>query len=274
MGVPYAEVIGDPIAHSKSPLIHKFWLEKLGIAGDYRAIRIAGGDLKDYFESRRADPKWLGCNVTIPHKQAVMSALDEVEDDGIGAVNCVIPRDGRLVGSNTDGAGVAEATKKAVDTDVPMCLIGTGGAARAVVSSLDILAVYQWNIIARDPAKAQAILDQFAMKGRVFDFDRAEAALAGAAGAVNASPLGMAGFPPMPETVLRGLAGMRRRALVIEMVYTPLRTAFLRAAESSGFAPRDGLTVLMGQAARAFYLFFGAFAPREHDAELRAMLTR
>ena len=72
MGVPYAEVIGDPIAHSKSPLIHKFWLEKLGIEGDYRAARVRADELADYLEARRADPDWRGCNVTMPHKQAVL----------------------------------------------------------------------------------------------------------------------------------------------------------------------------------------------------------
>lgn len=273
MGIPYAEVIGDPIAHSKSPLIHKFWLEKLGIAGDFRATRVAPAQLGAHLDARRADPDWLGCNVTLPHKQAVMSLVDDVEDHGIGAMNCVIPVKGRLVGRNTDEAGVFEAVKRRVDTDVPICLIGAGGAARAAIVSLDLLAVCRWSVIARHPAKVQALLDRLRMQGGAFHFDQAERALDGAAGAINASPLGMEGFAPMPETVLRGLTRMRRGALVIEMVYTPPRTAFFRAAESSGYAPSDGLTVLMGQAAHAFHLFFGGLAPRGHDAELRALLT-
>jgi len=273
MGIPYAEAIGDPIAHSKSPTIHKFWLERLGLEADYRATRVTADALADYLETRRADPDWRGCNVTMPHKQAVMSLVDEVKDSGIGAVNCVISVGGRLVGWNTDETGVYEAAKRRVDTDVPMCLIGAGGAARAAIVALDLLAVYRWNVIARDPAKVEPLLDRLRMQGGAFDFDQAERALDGAAGAINASPLGMEGFAPMPETVLRGLARMRRGALVIEMVYTPLRTAFFRAAENSGHKPSDGLTILMGQAAHAFHLFFEGLAPREHDAELRALLT-
>ena len=103
MGIPYAEVIGDPVAHSRSPLIHKFWLERLGIEGDYRATRATAGELPAYLAARRSDPDWRGCNVTMPHKQAILPLLDDVADD-LRAVNCVLPRSGRLVG-NQHGRG-------------------------------------------------------------------------------------------------------------------------------------------------------------------------
>lgn len=105
---PFAEVIGDPIAHSKSPAIHRFWLEALGIDAEYRATHVLPEALGNYFATRREDPAWRGCNITIPHKQA---ALDHVEDRGgmratIGAINCVVPaEDGALVGTNTDVGG-------------------------------------------------------------------------------------------------------------------------------------------------------------------------
>jgi len=274
MGVPFAEVIGDPIAHSKSPLVHKFWLEKLGLAGDYRATRVAAAELTDYFRARRKDPAWLGCNVTLPHKERVLALLDDVEDFDIGAVNCIVPEEGRLVGRNTDLDGFGEATPKHVDTSWPICLLGSGGAARVTLASLDIAAVFQWHIVARNRTKARALLDHYGM-GQIFDFHEAEAAVAGSIGVINATPLGMTGFPAMPGSVLRGFEGMRRRrAFAIDMVYTPLRTEFLRAAESARIEAIDGLTMLIGQAAAAFGHFFGVQPPRETDRELRKVLTR
>ena len=105
---PYAEVIGDPIAHSKSPLIHGFWLQALGIDGDYRRTHVTPGDLPAYIEQRRADPDWRGCNVTIPHKLAVMDLVDDPGDirGTIGAMNTVVRQPGgALIGTNTDAAG-------------------------------------------------------------------------------------------------------------------------------------------------------------------------
>jgi shikimate dehydrogenase len=274
MGVPYAEVIGDPIAHSKSPLIHQFWLRKLGIEGDYRATRVLADELAGYFDDRRQDPAWRGCNVTIPHKERVLGFVDDVRDCGIGAVNCVVREEGRLVGRNTDIDGFGEATPASVDTSRPVCLLGSGGAARVVIASLDVLAVYQWHLVARDRARAQRLFDRFGMAGRIFDFDQAEAAVAGSIGVVNATPLGMIGFPAMPGSVLRGFTGIRRRrAFAIDMVYAPPRTEFLRAAMAARIEAIDGLTMLIGQAAAAFVRFFEAPAPRGRDLELREILT-
>ena len=110
----YAEVIGDPIAHSKSPLIHTFWLKALGIEGEYRAAHVTAEGLGDYFAARRADPDWLGCNITIPHKE---TALAFVEDRGdvkasIGAINLAFRSDGALVGTNTDAAGFTRRSRR------------------------------------------------------------------------------------------------------------------------------------------------------------------
>src|SRR3954447_3037097 len=104
---PYAEVIGNPIAHSKSPAIHNFWLTRLGLKADYRATLVT--DLAAYFEARRGDPDWRGCNVTAPHKQNVIPFLDEASP--IGAVNCIVRDGDRLVGLNTDVDGVNEALR-------------------------------------------------------------------------------------------------------------------------------------------------------------------
>ena len=111
MSVPFAEVIGDPVAQSKSPLIHKHWLQLLDIEGDYLRTRVETADLGAFLAERRADPDWRGCNVTVPHKEAVVRLLDELDESAatVGAVNCVVPRSGRLVGYNTDVDGVAAA---------------------------------------------------------------------------------------------------------------------------------------------------------------------
>lgn len=274
MAIPYAEVIGDPIAHSKSPAIHKFWLNQLDLESDYRAIRVTAAELRAYFAARRSDPLWLGCNVTIPHKEAVRLHLDELDDYGIGAVNCVLPRDGRLVGKNSDIAGLEEALDFPIDTGAPICLIGTGGAAKAVIAKLDVTAVFQFNIVARDRPRALELARPYCEYGKVFGFDGAEEAMAGCIGAINATPLGMADFPAMPEPVLRGLSGIRRRGFALDLVYTPLETAFLARAGQERLRVIDGLTVLIGQARWAFGAFFGAPPPTGPDARLRELLTR
>lgn len=274
MGVPYAEVIGDPIAHSKSPLIHKFWLERLGIEGDYRAVRVAAEALPAYLSARRLDPDWRGCNVTIPHKQSIRAHLDELHDYRVGAVNCVLPRDGRLIGENSDTEGIGAGLHFPVRTDRPICVIGAGGSARAAFSTLDILAVYQFNLIARDRAKAQILLEPYGSYGRAFGFDQAERGLDGCIGVINATPLGMAGFPEMPDSVLCGLSGIRRGGFALDLVYSPLETALLSKARQERLKVVDGLTVLIGQARWAFRAFFDAVPPRHDDSRLRAFLTR
>jgi shikimate dehydrogenase len=271
MGVPFAEVIGDPIGHSKSPIIHKFWLERLGIEGDYRAVCVPTDGLEAYFASRRLDPDWRGCNLTLPHKRRVLPLLhgSELYD----AVNCVVRRDGRLVGFNTDMSGVGAAIRDGIDTWAPVCIIGSGGAAIAAIAELDMLAVYQFNLIARDPIRARALVRPYGEHGKVYSFEEASEAMDDCLALINATPLGMRGFDPMPGSVLAALDGLRRdKAFVLDMVYTPLRTELLLSAERHGLCTVDGLTMLIGQAREAFRLFFGADAPPV-ESELRELLT-
>lgn len=271
MTLPYAEVIGDPISHSKSPLIHKFWLGKLGIEGDYRATRVARNDLADYFASRRTDPYWRGCNVTMPHKQAVVPFLDDLDDPELGAVNCVLPRQGKLLGRETDSAGVDHALSYGADN--PTCIVGAGGAAYAAIASLSVTNLYNLNVIVRHLDQGRRLLERFGMDGGVFSFDQAQSALNGCFGLINASPLGMAGCPAMPEAILQNLQLLDADAFVFDMVYSPLNTDLLTKAAHLDLETIDGLTMLIGQASHAFYHFFGSVAPAEHEQELRALLT-
>lgn len=272
MAIPYAEVIGDPIAHSKSPRIHNFWLESLGLTGDYRATRVAASDLPTYLASRRQDADWRGCNVTIPHKISVMEHMDLVDSAEVGAVNCVVPDGDRLRGLNTDVLGIGDALE-GCGTKGPVALIGAGGAARAALAWMKASNVAEMRVIARDPSKARALLDDFGCSGHVFGFEEAGTALADAVGLLNGTPLGMDGFGPMPSDLLGGLESMRSNGFVLDMVYAPVETDLLKRAAQADLKTIDGLAMLIGQARSAFHLFFGAFPPAESDAELRTILT-
>lgn len=274
--MPYAEVIGDPIAQSKSPLIHNFWLEKLDLAAEYRAVRVRADGLNAYLATRKIDPAWRGCNVTIPHKQSVMPLVAGVLRSArqVGAANIVYPGARGLTGANSDVDGVLESLHAAgAQRDAGItCLIGAGGAARAALYALDVTGFRDLRILARRPAKAHELLGRFGMAATVLAMDD-PAALYGANTVINASPLGMAGQPEMPAAILAAIADTAPDALVFDMVYAPLETALLAAARAHARTAVDGLTMLIGQAEQAFNLFFQSQPPREHDAELRRLLT-
>lgn len=281
MGRPYAEVIGDPIAHSKSPLIHNFWLGKLGIDAEYRSCHVRPDELADYFAQRRGDAEWRGCNVTVPHKveSIVQLAGCDQRAKQIGATNCVVRAQAGLLGSNTDVDGIAEAVGK--DNGFGVCLIGNGGAARAALWHFAQRSREHFShhhkravaIVARDTEKSKALLDEFDVPGSAHRFADSRRALEGVWLIVNASPLGMRGMPPMPKEIVSGLCLAYPDALVFDMVYSPFETDLLREARRCNLLTSDGLTMLIGQAATAFQRFFGAPAPRQHDAELRALLV-
>lgn len=284
MSAPYAEVIGDPIAQSKSPAIHNFWLAELGMAGSYGATRVAPDGLADYLVRARADSDWRGCNVTMPHKQAIMPLLDRLDPLAarIGAVNTVVhDADGTLTGYNTDAAGFLEPLASWLDQTHLFRMarvLGTGGAARAIVAALSDCGCVVV-LAGRDPAKARALLDEIA-KGTDhhavdiahfapptdFAFDDRDRCLDLI---VNASPLGMAGQPELAFDFSHAPPG----SVVYDIVTHPLDTRLLQQAREAGFPTVDGLAMLIGQAAEAFEKFFGVAAPREHDPELRQILT-
>lgn len=272
---PYAEVIGDPVSHSKSPLIHNFWLEKLGIDAEYRTCHVKPEELAGYFTQRRKDPDWRGCNVTIPHKEKVAPLIDCVEEGArkIGALNTVWKADDRLYGTNTDVEGVAEAIGDLDPSGRIAVVIGAGGAARSAFAYLERCGCEAVRVITRSPEKARGVVSDFALPVSVHAFDETQA-FAGASLLVNATQLGMSGQPEMPGPVLDTLGGMSEGGLVFDMVYSPLRTALLTAAASRGLSAVDGLVMLVGQARTAFTRFFGQVPPRQHDAELRELLTR
>jgi shikimate dehydrogenase len=283
---PYAQVIGDPIAQSKSPVIHGFWLEKLGIEADYTTQRVAAGGVEAYLARAASDPQWRGCNVTMPLKHEALEQSDLVNQAArrIGASNTLVPGDGsrsRPIGAfNTDGIGFLEPLRGELGQKHYFRMarvLGTGGAARAIITALYDEG-FTIVLAGRDPVKARAMLNELAPKGdhhavaldhfatpTDFAFDDREGCLDLI---VNASPLGMTGNPPLVFDWSHAPPG----SIVYDIVTSPLQTAFLNSATAAGFRTLDGLNMLIGQAAVAFEKFFGAKAPRQYDAELRERL--
>jgi shikimate dehydrogenase len=280
----YAEVIGDPIAQSKSPVIHNYWLGELGLDAEYRACHVTSDALGGYFADRRADSAWRGCNITMPHKQAAIPLVDRLDPlaETIGAVNTVVPEGGKLAGSNTDAAGFLEPLKELLAQQHLFRMarvLGTGGAARAIVAAL-AREHFTIVLVGRNPNKARALLDELDPDGEhhvasLEHFaDATDFAFDDRAGCldliVNASPLGMAGQPPLRFDLTHVPPG----SVIYDIVTNPVETPLLEAARAAGFRTIDGLAMLIGQAAAAFEKFFGTAPPRgDGDAELRRLLT-
>lgn len=274
MALAYAEVIGDPIAHSRSPEIHNRWLGALGMAGEYVATHVPRERLEEHLALRRPDPAWRGCNVTIPHKQAVIPLLDEIDEGAraIGAVNCVVRDGGKLVGSNTDVDGIAAALAATAIEDSKVAVIGAGGGARAALYYLGQRRARQVILLVRDPEKAGSLRsDGGGPPILVRRLDDCAGAIEGVRAVVNASPLGMKGAAPMPPPLLGLLAAHAAGATFFDMVYSPLETEFLAVARAGGATTVDGLTMLVGQARCAFERLFGRPPPR--DDQLRDLLA-
>lgn len=277
MTKPYAEVIGDPIAHSKSPLIHNFWLGKLGIDAEYRACHVRPEELADYFAVRRKDPDWRGCNVTIPHKERAFSLIDEPDAKAafVGALNTVFPLvDGNLAATNTDVDGVAAALAGFELRGRHVVVMGAGGAARAALAFLTDKRCGSVRILARNVERAEKAARDCRLFAEIHPFEAKTGAFQSAEILINATQLGMKGQTPIPEFILDDLRMMDRNALVFDMVYNPVETELLKAACREGLHTADGLTMLIGQAVVALTRFFDAIVSRGYDAELRELLTR
>ena len=272
--IPLAGVIGSPISHSKSPRLFQHWLRRYGINGYYVPMDIASGDLDEVL---RQLPKlgFVGINVTIPHKEHVLTIADHVTDSAalIGSANTLTFRpDGTIYADNTDGHGFIENLKHgAPDWDPtagPAAVIGAGGAARAVLASLIDIGVQEIRVSNRTKNRAESLQREFGNKVVVVDWVKAGNMLEGAATVVNASSLGMVGKPEMRLP----LDGISKDAVVTDLVYTPLETPFLTHARNAGCRAVDGLGMLLFQAAPGFERWFG-LRPDVDEALRKAMLV-
>jgi shikimate dehydrogenase len=268
MSVPYAEVIGKPVRHSLSPLIHEHWLREVGIGGRFAAKEVSPSTLAEYLQARRSDPNWRGCSVTLPLKEQVVPLLDTLSADAaeIGAVNCICRSGNELHGRNTDVAGIAAALENVKIVDEAAAVIGGGGAARAALRYLVSAGCSSIRLIVRDPAKAEPLRGLVRGRLRILSFSDADEALRGVKLVVNASPLGMERSASMPPDILDRCAKLGAGTTLFDMVYRPFETALLSAARSGGAQAVGGLPMLIGQARAAFELFYGAPAPEGREA--------
>ena len=262
---PYAEVIGDPIDHSLSPIIHGFWLEALGIEATYGRRQIVRAELPAYLADKRADAHWRGSNVTMPLKLDAVTLADDATDRAVaaGAANVLMIREGKLVAANTDVGAIATLLGKLHQAKARMgsvTLLGNGGAARAALVALHMVGLTMVRIQARDLGEASKLAVEFGLETEPAPFT----APIVSDGLINATPLGMAGR----DCLNCDLQGMPDQGWVFDMIYDPVETPLVAAARQRGLQTSGGLAMLVEQAAASFKLFFGSDPPRDRDAEL------
>ena len=265
LGDPFAEVVGDPIDHSLSPGIHCFWLEQLGIRAGYRRHRVERGGLSDYLASRREEPNWRGCNVTMPLKLDALAAADEASDRaiGTGAANILFRQEQRLVAGNTDVGAIVALLERLKTSAAPMGLVvvlGSGGAARAALMALHLSGVSNVQIQARNLNEAYKLAVQFGLRYEPRPFHVALVV----DGLINTTPLGMTGAPPLGLDV----GGLSAAGWVFDLVTSPTPTDLIRRASERGLTTIDGIQMLVEQAHDSFKLLYDAEPPRDLDEQL------
>jgi len=268
---PKVCVIGYPIKHSRSPLIHNFWLKKYGISGTYEKREVAPEELAGFLRDLENNG-FVGANVTLPHKERAFGLCDEVSDEArqLGAVNTLYQRDGRLIGHNTDGEGfLAALDQEAAGWDAALrrvVIIGAGGAARALVFALLRRGAEEVAIVNRTLARSQEIAAQGGPRVTCHSLEDLPELLKTTDLLVNATSLGMVGQAPL----VIDLAPLPPNAVVDDIVYVPLETDLLRQARERGLRCVGGLGMLLHQAVPGFRLWFGRTP--EVTPELRALI--
>jgi shikimate dehydrogenase len=267
-----AGVIGWPVAHSRSPLIHNYWLQKYGLAGSYVQLAVQPGQLATALPGLAA-LGFKGCNVTIPHKVEALKWVHDTDANAkrVGAINTVVVQpDGSLKGMNTDGFGYIQSLLDAqpgwrADAG-PVVVLGAGGAARAVVLALADRGAKEIRLLNRTPDKAQAMASEFGSPVKAVPWEQRHAGLQSAALLVNTTSQGMHGNPPLDLD----LSALPVAALVSDIIYVPLETPLLLAAKARGNPTVGGLGMLLNQARPAFEAWFGVLP--EVTPELRRLV--
>lgn len=265
----FAGVVGDPVRHSLSPVIHNAWIQAAGIDAAYLALPTTSEHFAELVRGLASGPA-LGLNVTIPFKEAAAGIADRrsAAVQRAGAANVLVFKDGLILADNTDGAGLMAALGEAGFVPLsPVVVLGAGGAARGAVLSLLGAGVPQVRLVNRSLDRAEAIA---AMDDRVLalGWDQAAQALDGVAAVINATSLGMTGQPSLELALDKAPP----TAVVMDMVYRPLKTPLLRAAEARGHPTADGLAMLIAQARPSFEAYFGQAPPA--DVDVRALCER
>ncbi|MEO8666967.1 MAG: shikimate dehydrogenase [Bauldia sp.] len=258
MTIPVACVIGWPVAHSRSPIIHRFWLQELGLSGDYVRQPVAPEEIQAFLKNL-AERGYVGGNVTVPHKEAAFAAATEVDAAGqaVGAVNTLWIDGGQLIASNTDSLGfLANLDEKIGPVDGsgrPASVLGAGGAARATVWALLSRGFEPIHVVNRTIDRAEVLATRFGKSVRPASWSDLPRLLRETKLLVNTTSLGMVG---QPELVV-DLAPLPEDAIVTDLVYVPIETGLLRAARARRLVAVDGLGMLLHQAAPGFERWFG-----------------
>ncbi len=267
-----AAVMGSPVMHSRSPMLHNYWFARYGLQGAYVPLLIEPGKIGPAL--RALHPLgFAGCNLTIPHKQDAMAFVDEIDAtaQAIGAISCVtVRRDGSLLGANNDCFGFIENIVESAPgwrADAgPVTVIGAGGGARAVVYGLLQNGARDLRLVNRNRARAEGIAREFGGPVTVVDWADRNAALEGCAMAVNATSQGMQGMAALDIS----LDKLPAHALVADIIYIPKETPFLAAARARGNRTVNGLGMLLHQGRPAWRAWFGREV--EVTSELRALI--
>jgi shikimate dehydrogenase len=262
-------LIGWPAAHSRSPLIHHYWLRKLGIEGGYTIEAIPPEGFAE-FVSRLSAHGFVGANVTIPHKERALAlTVPDTRARAVGAANTLWYDGAELRSTNTDIEGFVgnlDASADGWDGIEEALVLGAGGSSRAVVFGLLERGIKHVHLANRTMERSQALADQFGTAVQPIEWDAIDGVLPRAGLLVNTTSLGMHGQPAL-EVDVNLLSG---KAIVADLVYVPLETAFLKAARARGLKTADGLGMLLHQAVRGFELWFGQRP--EVTPELRALV--
>jgi shikimate dehydrogenase len=257
MDVKAACVIGWPVEHSRSPLIHNEWIRQFGLRAQYRREAVPPQRFAE-FVTHLAAQGYVGANVTVPHKEAALAlSKPDALAEAVGAANTIWLDDGVLRATNTDVEGFVDSLQAGVPGFAKgaesAVVLGAGGAARAIVFGLLEQGVRHVHVVNRSPERAAAMRQRFGERVVPASWERRDDLLADAALLVNTTTLGMAGQPPLEIE----LAGLAQAAVVSDIVYAPLVTPLLAAARARGLRTVDGLGMLLHQAAGAFARFFG-----------------
>ncbi|WP_026615288.1 shikimate dehydrogenase [Ensifer aridi] len=257
--VNHAFVTGYPVKHSRSPLIHGYWLKQFGIEGSYRALEITPEAFPDFMRQLKDETAgFCGGNVTIPHKEAAFRLADRPDDLSaeLGAANTLWLEDGEVCATNTDGRGfVANLDERAKGWDriSTAVVLGAGGASRAVIQAIRDRGVKAIHVVNRTPERARELADRFGGAVHAHPMAALAETMSGAGLFVNTTSLGMDG-EQAPAIDFSPMAG---DAVVTDIVYVPLKTPLLRQAEEQGFRIVDGLGMLLYQAVPGFEKWFG-----------------
>jgi len=265
-------IVGWPVEHSRSPLIHSHWLKTYAIDGSYTRRAVAPGEEASFFRRMREEG-FVGCNVTIPHKQAALAAAHASTEDAraVGVANTLWFEGSRLLADNTDGAGFLQHLRATVPAFAPahsaVAILGAGGGARGVIHALLQAGVREVRLFNRTRERAEAVARHFGPAVKAHDWQQRADRSREVGLLINATSLGMRGAPALDMP----LAQLSDACVVADLVYVPLKTPLLAAARARGLTTVDGLGMLLHQAVPGFSRWFGVM-PEVTD-ELRAIIV-